>query len=65
MMSSEAIYTIWGFKLTATNMETMRKFEVVPEQDKQCTYNVTLRHIHETIVAVEKKYVLHILNLCL
>jgi hypothetical protein len=25
------------------------------KQDKQCTYNVTLRRVHETIVAVEKQ----------
>jgi hypothetical protein len=29
----------------------------------QCTYNVTMRRVHETIVAVEKQYVLHI-GLC-
>jgi hypothetical protein len=27
---------------------------------RQCTYNVTLRRIHETIVAVETQYILHI-----
>jgi hypothetical protein len=26
-------------------------------EDKQCTYNVTLRRIHETIVAVEKQHI--------
>jgi hypothetical protein len=30
------------------------------QQDRQCTYNVTLKHIHEIIVAVEKQWVLHI-----
>jgi hypothetical protein len=25
------------------------------QQDRQCTYNVTLRRVHETIVAVEKQ----------
>jgi len=29
----------------------------------QCTYNVILRHIRATIVAVEKQYVLHILSI--
>jgi hypothetical protein len=23
--------------------------------DSQCTYNITLKHVHETIVAVEKQ----------
>jgi hypothetical protein len=31
-------------------------------QDRQCTYNVTLRHVRETIVAVEKQWLLHILS---
>ena len=30
------------------------------QQDRQCTYNVTLKRIHEIIVAVEKQWVLHI-----
>ena len=34
-------------------------------QDRQCTYNVTLRRFRATIVAVEKQYVLHILSVCL
>jgi len=34
-------------------------------QDRQCKYNVTLRHVLATIVAVEKHEVLHILSVCL
>ena len=34
----------------------------VHKYDRQCTYNVTLRRICATIVAVEKRWVLH--NLC-
>jgi hypothetical protein len=29
-------------------------------QDRQCTYNVALRRVHEAIFAVEKQYVLNI-----
>jgi len=29
------------------------------------TYNVTLRRVHITIIAVEHQYVLHILSVCL
>jgi hypothetical protein len=29
------------------------------KQDRQCTYNVTLRHLRETIVVVEKQEGLH------
>ena len=35
---------------------------LVYEQDRQCTYNVTLRRVLATIVAVEKQRVLHNLN---
>ena len=31
----------------------------------QCTYDLTLRCIRLTIVAMEKQYVLHILSVCL
>ena len=34
-------------------------------QESQCTYNVTLRCVCVTIVAVEKQQVLHILSVCL
>ena len=35
------------------------------KQDKQCTYNATLRFVCATIVAVERQKVLHILSVCL
>jgi hypothetical protein len=31
------------------------------QKDRQCTYNVTLRCIRETVVAVQKQYMPHIL----
>ena len=34
-------------------------------QDRQWTYNVILRHIHKTTVAVEKQQVLNTLSICL
>ena len=34
------------------------------KQDRQCTYNVTLRRDRATIVVVEKQEVLRILNVC-
>jgi len=33
-------------------------------QDRQCTYDVTLRRCRASIVAVEKQLVLHILRVC-
>ena len=32
------------------------------KQDRQSTHNVTLSHVHATIVAVDKRYLLHILS---
>jgi hypothetical protein len=34
------------------------------KKDRLCTYNVTLRHVLATIVAVEQQQVLHIVNVC-
>jgi hypothetical protein len=34
---------------------TVRNFELISEQDRKCTYKVTLRRVHETIVVVEKQ----------
>jgi hypothetical protein len=31
-------------------------------QGRQCTYNVALRHVHATIVAMEKQEVLNIMS---
>jgi hypothetical protein len=44
-------------------------FSVTPQQfglgrDRQCTYNLALRRVCTTTVAVEKQYVLHILSVC-
>jgi len=36
-----------------------------PKQDRFCTYIVTLRRVRATTVAVEKRYVLHIVSACL
>jgi hypothetical protein len=34
------------------------------KQDRQCTYNITLRRGDANTVAVEKQQVLHILGVC-
>jgi len=33
----------------------LASMSVYCKQDRQCTYNVTVRHVHATIVAVEKQ----------
>jgi hypothetical protein len=38
--------------------------ELISEQERQSTYNVTPRHVRLSIVAVEKQAVLHILGVC-
>ena len=35
------------------------------KQDRQCMYNVTLRRVRATVVAVEKQWVLHHLSVCI
>ena len=43
-----------------------RPWNVLPiEQDRQCSYNLTLGLVRLTIFAVEKQQVLHILSVCL
>ena len=39
------------------------RWEDKHKQDRQCTYNVTFSHVHVTIIAVEKRKVLNILNI--
>jgi hypothetical protein len=43
----------------------MERFDLKSKQDRQSTYNVTLRRPVATIVAVEKQYVLHIVSVCI
>ena len=40
---------------STNNRNCGRRFKV---QDRQCTCNVTLWHVHATIFAVEKQYIL-------
>ena len=39
-------------------------FYFTDQQDRHCTYNVTMRRVRATIVAVEKQYVLHNPSVC-
>ena len=38
--------------------------QATQKQARQCTYNVTLRHVRANIVAVEKQRELHNLSVC-
>jgi hypothetical protein len=46
--------------LSNSFQNTSIKLEIKHKQDRQCTYNLTFRHVHETIVAVKKQKLLHI-----
>jgi len=45
---NKLVWSIGGMKLTGEN-------EVLGKQVKQCTYDITLRHIRVTTLAVEKQ----------
>ena len=56
-MSSGVAYK-WSDLLVETNTVRM-------EQDRQYTYNVTLRRVRATIIAVDKQQVLYNVSVCL
>jgi hypothetical protein len=43
--------------------KSYRELEVI--QERECTYNVTLRHVCATIFVVERQLVLDMMNVCL
>jgi len=49
----------WDFVVQATERERCNK------ADSQCTFDVTLRRFHATIVAVERQQALRIVSVCL
>jgi hypothetical protein len=53
------------FSLGVTTRSNLTLTEGNHEQDRQCTYNVTLKRVRATIVAVEEQILLHILSVCL
>ena len=61
---------IYKYSSLKNEVQTLRRRRLLSmnegtEQDKQCTYNVTLRRVRATIVVVEKQWVLHILSVCI
>ena len=53
------------FKLRGSLCFVLRDRNGLLQQDIQCTYNVTLRRVRASIVAVEKQWVLHNLSVCI
>jgi hypothetical protein len=53
------------YSLEVTTRSNLTLTEGNHEQDRQCTYHVTLRRVRATIAAVEKQKLLHTLCLCL
>jgi hypothetical protein len=74
-INSEYVYTVQKYntlwkKLNSSPAETIwntfqRMHVLHYEQDRQCTYNVTLRRVPAITVAVEKQWVLHKLSVCI
>ena len=54
-----SVENIFSFLLQSKNTE------IKTEQDRQCTYNVKLRCVRVTIVAVKKQRILDIISVCL
>ena len=48
-----------------TQVVSLKRYTLTETEDRQFGYNIILRHIRVTIVAVEKQYVLHILSVYL
>jgi hypothetical protein len=53
------------YSLGVTTRSNLTLTEGNHEQDRQCTYYVTLRLVRATIVAMEEQMLLHILSMCL
>jgi len=49
--------------IVVENMSLFTKLLI--QQGRQCTYNVILRRVRDSIVTVEKQYILHILSVSL
>jgi len=49
-------------RLTLPPTEKKYKLLIVNEQDRQCMYNITMRHVCAAMVAVEDQYILHDLS---
>jgi hypothetical protein len=68
-LHGEKVWNHWGIAQTLKAFVSLELnqffcFKNV-QQDSHCTFNAIMRRFGVTIVAVQKQYVLHILNLCL
>ena len=59
------VYCQKELKFCRFSVPIQQIFHTLTKQDRQRTYNVTMRRVRATIVAVEKQYVLQILSVCL
>jgi len=60
-----AVIGVIPFKLRGSLCFVLRDRNGLPQQDMQCTYNITLRCVRASIVAVEKQWALHNLSVCI
>jgi len=63
--SSFPLFTRYSFQKELLLFKKNYYILVTTDHDMQCTYNMALRRVRATIVAVEKQRVLHILSVCL
>jgi len=58
LLNRPRIYACPYYKLCVEHHQE----DLIVQQDRQCTYNVTMKHDRATIVAVDKQKMLQILN---
>jgi hypothetical protein len=63
--TSEGILTVWASKKYETRRLNYPRISSEELQAMYCTYNVTMRRVRATIVAVEQQKLLPILSMCL
>ena len=55
-----------GYTIIRNNIQvSVKRDECQEKNERKCTYNITFRRVHVTIVAVGKQWVLHILSVCI
>jgi len=59
------IYLCTKFHMPSNNGSFVRIIKPKTQKDRKFTCNITMRHVHATIVAVEKQKVLHFMSVCL
>jgi len=65
--NTDVLKHLWKWKVILYEHDDRlwwRVYSGICQQERQCTYKITLRLVWATIVAVEKRCVLHIVRVC-